>query len=214
MKYIYIPNSISKNKINEKFKNEDEYIEYQFKYRNLLETIILQYIDEKIIIDIMSNIPKCDDTYYNFYHKKTLFKNGYLFLRNNIHVENLNAEELQQLSTLEISFNNEIVDFINKTLLRVIYESDGASCYGVLIDKNIVGPNRLVFELAYDFKKCNIIEQHQAFESFDKIYNYLTQSLEKCKIKFALVRYDMMPNLYFSEDNEVCIMSLIDQYIK
>ena len=44
MKYIYIPDSIREDKIMKTFKSEEEYVGYQFKYRNILETIILQFI--------------------------------------------------------------------------------------------------------------------------------------------------------------------------
>ena len=202
MKYIYIPNSIKEDRIVERFKTENEYVDYQFKYRNLLETIILQSIDENKIASIMTGIPKCDDNNYNFYHKNTLFKNGYLFLRNNIHIENLTDDELKLLKEIQVAYNKECVDLVNKTLFRVINEGEGISCYGDPIPKNMVGPNSLVFELAYnalEFKDAN--QWYQVDNANKKIYDYLKGSLGNAKINVGLVTYNMMSNLYLDEDN-------------
>lgn len=197
----YIDDNYDEKLINSKFKSINEFLSCQLKYRNMLENLILQLIDENEITNLLIGIPKCNDSDYNFYHKDSLFRNGYLFIRNNIHVERLEDTEIEELNNLDIYMKNEVTIFLNKTFLKVMSEESRLYCYGIPLPENIVDSNGLVFELAYDRPEFKDISQvHQVDKAYEIIKDNLKTSLKKyIKLNVELIKYTMMPDLYKDE---------------
>ena len=193
---IYLPNSYNIKKIKETFENMDSFTKYQRKYQRLMGYLLRNLIDIELIDKYMDGIPKCKDSEYNFYHNKEVLNSDYLFLRNNIHVENLNESELKLLN--EISEKDDYIPFLNQTMFRVIGEDNNVSCYGYDLYENMVESYNLIFELAYNMAKFENMEQtKQVNGAYDKIKMELDGKLIKhFRIGISLVKYSMMPDLF------------------
>lgn len=163
MGFQYLPNTYEKNKIDEKQFTDEEFLQYQIKYRNAVQTLLEETLNFKkidsIISSCLSEIPKVEESEYNFYHYKSAFKNQYIFLRNNIHIERLSDEELNELRNY-ILCNTEInKEFINKTITKVLFE-DGDYCFvGIPNDSTKVPSKSIIIEFAYNQKKCTSLKQ-------------------------------------------------------
>jgi len=216
MKYKYIPNSYNENLKAEKFKTEDEFLHCQIIYRTGLERHLKNIIDFKKINEILSigdeKIPVVDDTSYNFYHQFSTFGNSYLFLRNNIHVENLTQNEIEELTT-EDRLNAE---FYNQTLSRVIFEGGNEMFLGVPIDKNLVLSKSLTFEFAYDQKKCQSLEQLNYIENTaKKVFSYIEECAKgKLNLPINFVMYDAIVDYYQPEDLDLKSELVENDFIK
>ena len=138
MEYIFIPNSID---------NKKENFAIQIKYKNEVEKLLSKFIEFSMLDDKIrevSNVFPVDDYEYNFYHKFSVLKSDYIFLRNNIHIENLTPEEQEKIK------NNEISDeFILETIPKVLFEDSGKSFFGKQVLEYLANSKSIVFEIAY-----------------------------------------------------------------
>lgn len=201
MKYTYIPNSYNPELVDSLF-SEDEFVELQKKYRQVLEQIIRKVVDFKQIdkkIKKVLQVPIIEDTDTNFYHKFSSLQSDYIFLRNNIHIENLSSEELQQLKTAEIGD-----DFIFKTLSKVIFEEGDEAFYGVPVLKNAANCKGLVFEFAYDQMQLLEVKELQIIRSMiNEITAYLKKVLQTSfPYPVSVITYNGIPNLFEQEQKE------------
>lgn len=199
MNYIFIPEISNKSDFSDK-----EFLSYQIMYKQHIEKILsliinASFVDQYIINNNLS-IPTVDDDEYNFYHKYSLLGSKYLFLRNNIHIERLNKEELEELK------NNPSSDFFKRTFKTVLFESDNSFTYfGSPLRKNEVKPNSLVFEFAYDLKKATSMKQIKDINNLLLFINkYVSELSQKIGISISLLEYNAIPDLYIStKKNEV-----------
>ena len=83
----------------------------------------------KYINDSKVDIPRIKDKEYNFYHLSSNLNSNYIYLRNNIHIENLTNEEILYL----VNNDNFSDDFIINTYQRVLYEEGDATYFGICI---------------------------------------------------------------------------------
>ena len=177
---IYVPNTYDSASIEMNFYNIEEFVRLQKRYRKALE----EYLDKKVhlrttdkkILSSGLQIPKVEDQSYNFYHQSEVLKSGYLFVRNNIHIERLSAEELRYLK------GNPTIEetFIINTLQRVIFEEGAYTFFGPPMDETEVKCNSVIMEFAYDLAKCKTIDQLLEIEEFiKKIYEELQANFDK-----------------------------------
>ena len=183
----------------------DTFLELQFKYRkgviNYLSSIFnFKSIDEEISkYDV--DIPIVEDTDYNFYHKNSNIGSNYLYLRNNIHIERLNDEELKKL------LNEKITDlsFFKDTFERVLYEDGDMTSYGIYPnDANTKKSKALVFEFAYDQRKLKSVDELLKIRKcYNDVFSFISDKLNENGIESDYLVYECIPELFKKEEKEI-----------
>ena len=180
------------------------FIELQYKYREgflkYLSTIInFGEIDEEISkYDV--EIPTIDDQEYNFYHHDSLIGSNYLYLRNNIHLERLDDEELKRLVSGE-----EDVKYYADTYKKVLYEDGDSISYGIYPDdSNTVKSKAIIFEFAYDQTKTKSIEDLlKTKKCYENIFSIINEKLGENNIETDFLVYKGIPKIFVKEEKEV-----------
>ena len=201
MKYTYIPDTYIKNQINEMKIDNDTFIKYQLKYKESFEKLLLKYINfpniEKFITEFPFSIPVLDDKEYNFYHQSFL-NSKYIFLRNNIHIEKLSNHEIMIIE--DACLNTRVLndDFLLNTYQKVLYENDINIFIGASIPSNLVKGKSIIFEFAYDQKKCQTISEIRKIkENVSKLLKLLENKIsDKLKTNVSTVIYNVIPDIY------------------
>ena len=205
MKYKYIPDSYNYELINEKY-NEEEFIDLQNQYREYLEKLLKSIIDFKDTdakIKQIINVPKINDSEYNFYHKFSTLGSDYIYLRNNFHIEKLNDEELSRLKNNDMDY-----DYLKSTLSKVIFEEGDKAFYGNSILKYLANSKSIVFEFSYDQQQLVDVKELKTIESIiQQISEYLTTNIEKkLNIPVSIIVYDGIHDIYKQEDENQMII--------
>ena len=193
MNYILFPETIPKEKM-----NDDNFQILQTKYRRLIEELLKKYVNFEELdkkIEKVINIPILEDHEYNFYHKYTSLNSNYIYLRNNIHIENLTQEEQQLLES-----NNTGENFIKQTIGRVLFEEGDLSYFGVPISKYLASSKSLVFEFAFDQAKVKQFNDLIIIEQIIKeISDYLINTLNQAtNIPISVITYNGIPDIYYN----------------
>lgn len=206
MKYIYIPNLYNYEKINEKGLSCDKFLDLQIKYKNAFESILSKYINFESIDNYINsfeyNIPILNKQKDNFYSINSILKSNYIYLRNNIHIENLTNEEINYLEN-----NNVDVNFIVNTFKKVLYEpvpSNSSVLYGADRIENIVDGDSIVFEFAFDSKNFVAVHQFVLVKKIkDNLNSFLQESINKIfNTKVTVINDNGLVN-YFSNEKEL-----------
>lgn len=202
MNYIYIPDSFDYNLVHSKF-TDDEFLSLQIKYRAIIEKILKDYIDFEDIDKRINNnvvLPKIEDLDYNFYHKFSSLNSNYLYLRNNIHIENLSMDQIEKLK-------NDKADksFIVSTLGKVLFEDGDMACYGSPRFENIVNCKGFIFEFAYDSFKINSLSDLIKIDKMiEEIKVYLKDVIENIfRLPTSIVVYKSLSNIYSLNENDI-----------
>jgi len=200
MKYKFIPNTIV---FDESLQiTEEEFYSMQIKYKQDLEKILKKIFDfnsvDKMILSSNYEIPPMNDDGNNFYRDSSTLSSDYLYLRNNIHIERLSREELEYIKIRIGNKENLEENFIYKTLDRVIFEDGEKTILGNPISRDIVQSKSIMFEIAYDSKKCKRIEEITFIENYAK---ELLESLRKAiqpviGKEISMHVYDGIPELF------------------
>lgn len=199
MTYKYIPETINSKLYTEKYKDYDSFLQDQILYRQIFEEYLkikvsFEELDKYIEANNIS-IPLIEDKDINFYHKFSHLYSKYLFLRNNIHVEKLNSEEIMELHNLK---NSE--QFILKTYEKVLYEDGDFVFAGVPRDENLVASKSIFFEFAFQFSKLEDIKTLTEIKKIEaKILAFLKTNLDFNQIE--LIEYNGMSKFLFEEND-------------
>lgn len=146
--------------INDDFTNYERLAE---KYKLLFTKYLESKIDFKKYDDKLFNsdldfgvMPK---EYQNEYQKESYLNLKYIYIRNNFYIEKLNVDDIKYLYNIniDINFNQDITDFIERTYRDVIndnykhgkYVEKTTTCYGAFIPDNIVNSNALAICIQY-----------------------------------------------------------------
>ncbi len=200
MSYKYIPETINFKLYTEKYKDYDSFLQDQILYRQIFEEYLrtkvsFEEIDKYIETNNIS-IPLIEDKDINFYHKFSHLGSNYLFLRNNIHVEKLNPEEIIELHNLK---NPE--QFILKTYEKVLYEDGDFVFAGVPMDETLVASKSIFFEFAFQLAKIEDIKTLKEIKKIEtKILAFLKTNLDFNQI--GLIEYNGMSK-YLYVKNEI-----------
>ena len=210
MNYKYMPNSFDEKLKKEKYDDDNKFLIAQIKYKELFEKIIDSFIETDQIDLYISqkniDIPFINDDEYNFYHKYSNLKSKYIYIRNNYHVENLSKEEID-----ELLYSNKLdMNFINKTLNKVIFEEGDESFFGLPTNSSLADSKSIVFEFAYNQKECKSIEQLKDIEGIIKEINQFIENKLKSKIniKISFITYKAIPDIYSIEENNIKSINL------
>ena len=203
--FKYVPDSYNYEKINKIKLTKEEFLNFQIKYRIDFERILKSIIDfnkiDSYIESFAYNIPIIDDEDYNFYRKFSTLGSKYIYIRNNIHIENLSIEEI---NIIDVSIkNNKLLDytFLLATFKKVFYEEGDFSMFGVPISKNIVNSKSLVFEFAYDQLRFMNVSQHKFIDKTkEQLEVLLMKSINKViNTNVSLISYNGIRDVYAVE---------------
>jgi len=199
----YIPDTYNNDEIALKFTNYETFLELQKKYRTALELYLDKLVHlrevESEILKSSLEIPKTNDTEYNFYHQSQVLTSGYLYLRNNIHLERLSKEEIEYLIKADKIDDN----FIAKTIPTVIYEEGERIFVGPPQPETEVLSQSVVIEFSFASARCTSTEQYFAIEVLNKkIFEILKENFQKAKIPLSCITYYKIPD-YFLDDKKV-----------
>ena len=199
MKYEYVPNTIRYEKLNMSYNN---YLEAQILYKKGFEKILSSIYDFSNIDDFINNsnlkIPVVYDNNTNFYRNFSSLNSKYIYLRNNIHIENLTIDELNYMNDCLINKIEMDEKFLLNTFSKVLFEGD----FNIKINKNsnndFVYGNSLIFELAYDAKKCEMLDEVVFLEkNKDMLYHMFSDLISsKLNVNVELHLYDAIPELF------------------
>lgn len=202
MKYKFYPNTYDYSKI--KVIGEKEFLSLMIKYRNDFELFLSRIINFKsidaFIYSLGGSIPAVNDIEYNFYHKYSSLGSNYIFLRNNIHIENLSDEEINVIRSA--IYNKKVLDneFLMNTYKRVLYEDGDYTMFGIPMKKNMVPSKAVVFELSYDQKKLTQVSQLKVIDKAkEMVDNFIKEEIKKrLDTDIYLLVYNAIPDIYNS----------------
>jgi hypothetical protein len=195
----YIPDTY----IKDSRVDNDTFLELQYKYREgflkYLSTIInFGTIDEEIKkYDV--DIPVLDDQDCNFYHCNSPLGSNYLYLRNNIHLERLDDEELKHLAKGE-----EDINYYVDTYQKVLYEDGDLTSYGIYPnDMNTVKSKALIFEFAYDQTQTKSVDDLlKTKKCYEDIFSFINDKLSEKNIDVDFLVYQGIPRMFAKEEKE------------
>ena len=183
---------------------------FQIKYKQDFEKMLCKIfafslVDEHFNVSSI-DIPKIKKD-GNFYFENSILPSEYIYLRNNIYIERLSVEDLAYLK--DCLYKNETLnmEFLKRTFRTVLFEEENTLIIGSSKEENIVNGKSLIFELAYDQKKFVDIIQLNLVKSFiPSLKAQLEVTFKKqLECDISLHEYNCIPNLYFSEDNNLKI---------
>ncbi|MBR3897759.1 MAG: hypothetical protein IKJ43_00575 [Bacilli bacterium] len=200
MDFKFVPDTYDRSLINN-LNLSSNFNNLQLLYKKAFEKyygdMIKAYTIDKYIKDNNLFVPSIDDSEYNFYHKDSSLGSNYLFLRNNIHIERLNVEEIRELS------NNPSKEFIDKTFKNVLFESDEniSTFFGTANDQTRVLANSLVFEFSYDMKKLESLEQLKQIEELINRVRYFVENEipKQMGVNTSFIEYKAIPDLFIEK---------------
>ena len=190
----YVPDTIDLKKIIEKFKTENIYNDYQIKYKNCIEEVVNAYVDFASVNEIINScgiqLKTIGDYDYNIYHKHSLLECEYIFIRNNIHVENLSEADLNVLKSNSI---NE--EYIKKTLNTVIHEDETFLPYGD-DPNNLKFTGGLIFEFAYDSTDLSNDDRAKVADYIKQVFVKINEGMKELSIVSNYTIYDKDPDYF------------------
>lgn len=198
----YIPDTCK----NDTRVDDELYSILQIQYRNGFIKYLSKYINFDEINDMINeldNIPVVNDMHYNFYHMNSLLDNKYLYLRNNIHIEKLSDDDLNLLDNIDF-LDTVSDDYFKRTYESVLFEDGENISYEEYPNEtNIKKSKSIVFEFAYDQKKCESIEQLKNIRKLiDMIFRKIQVALEKENINCDFLVYNAIPEIFSLEELE------------
>lgn len=122
------------NSLNENDKNN--YLKLYSLYNELLYCFLIKKLELKKYDDMISNsfvgFTKVEEKDMDIYQYLSSNYLRFLYIRNNIYIERLTSEEINKLLSFSNNYNSEeVLDFINNTYKKVMFESpDGTTMYG------------------------------------------------------------------------------------
>ena len=202
MNYEFIPNKVMIN--NEILKNnKDEFLKLQIRYKQAFEGLLKKIVNfEDFDTWIKCNInelPTVDDKKVNFYRKFSILNSEYIYLRNNIHIERLSINELNELK------NSISEEFLLRTYKKVLFEDGNYTFIGYVTDEDMVMSKSIVFEVAFDAKKCDTLEEINFFKNYnEQIYEIIAKPVkDRLNCDVSIHRYSAIPELFIDESKQI-----------
>ncbi len=190
----YFPDTIDSAIVRKAFGTEDNYNDLQVKYRNCLEELFNSIIDFTKINEKIKNsgiaFKEIDDDTYNIYHKDSKLNCPYIFIRNNMHIENLSSIEINALK------NNKLYEsFITDTIEKVLKEPEDFLAYGPN-KEDLKFTDGIIFEFAYDSNDLSEEEKAKAKKLIDEIFKILASAMEESSFVTNFIIYDKNPDYF------------------
>ena len=186
-----------------------EYLNLYNTYNNLLIQFLMQ---EYSLINVDNELLKRKEEFKEVpYERKDLYQKSsegylkYFYLRNNIYIERLSAEEREYLYKVYLSGNftldKDRKEFVERTYLKVILENPNSNNlninYGPDNGKFIKPSNAIVIGVRYDdfdnlSNKKNILETYgNSTSQLQILTNFLEYKIrQQSSIPFYVIKYD------------------------
>lgn len=206
--YKYIPDSYNYELLNSANISLDSALTLQIKYRNDFEKLLLNIIDFKSVDDYIKSynfqIPAIEDLDYNFYHKFSILGSAFVFLRNNIHIENLSEKELEVIRDAIANDTDLSFSFLNDTFRKVLFENAKNVMFGIPLKENIVSGNSIVFEFAYKQRSFTSVKQYDFVKKIvPVIHKSIENSIKKIlNVDVSFIQYNGITNIYLNNNAE------------
>jgi hypothetical protein len=179
--YDYVPNSYDIDKMKEKNIDFDFLLKLQLKYKSSFDAMLnsminFANIDKYINSDIAIPVLNTNETeFYKFYSK---INSKYIYLRNNIHIENLSLEDIETIKSAIFDDSNLSENFLRQTFTRVLFEDGDFSFFGPATDEFLKSSKSIVLGFAFDKKDLKIKDRALVYSFTDRILNSLRKVLE------------------------------------
>ena len=182
--------------------SQNNYLRLYSIYNDLLIQYLIKKYDLKAYDDMLKksnknfiNVDTLDMDLYQYASSEYL---SFLYLRNNINLENLTKEEIQFLNNItNTSLTNEYEEFIENTYKKVILSNKGYTMYGPDNSKYLKDSNSIIIGLRHKGIDLNSNNEEE-INTFMKQSNYLKlfipelerQLNERNKDKFNVIEYN------------------------
>lgn len=211
MYFKYVPNTIDYKLVGISY---DDFLNLQIFYKSNFERLLNSLYNFNLIDNYINqncnNLPVIDDADYNFYKKFSTLGSKYIYLRNNIHIERLDAKDLEYLCKNFAQKTNLDANFIINTYKKVLFENGQFTFFGNAYDGNLVKCESIIFEFAFDSKKCKTVEQVTfAHYNLNNILNLFKNIIiSKMNVDVSIHLYDGIPDEYKSTDSSIDFNSI------
>lgn len=158
-------------------ESQDNYLRLYSVYSDLLIQYLIKKYDLKAYDEMLKTsskrFVKVDTENMDLYQYTSSEYLDFLYLRNNIYIENLNEEEIIYLNKITDSrLNDEFEKFIESTYRKVIFPNKGYTMYGPDNSKYLKSTNSLIIGLRHKGLDLNN-DNEEEIEMFMKQNNYL-----------------------------------------
>lgn len=157
--------------------SQNNYLRLYSVYSDLLIQYLIKKYDLKAYDEMLKTsskrFVKVDTENMDLYQYTSSEYLDFLYLRNNIYIENLNEEEIMYLNKITDSrLNDEFEKFIENTYRKVIFTNKGYTMYGPDNSKYLKSTNSLIIGLRHKGLDLNN-DNEEEIEMFMKQNNYL-----------------------------------------
>lgn len=157
--------------------SQNNYLRLYSVYSDLLIQYLIKKYDLKAYDEMLKTsskrFVKVDTENMDLYQYTSSEYLDFIYLRNNIYIENLNEEEIMYLNKITDSrLNDEFEKFIENTYRKVIFTNKGYTMYGPDNSKYLKSTNSLIIGLRHKGLDLNN-DNEEEIEIFMKQNNYL-----------------------------------------
>ena len=157
--------------------SQNNYLRLYSVYSDLLIQYLIKKYDLKAYDEMLKTsskrFVKVDTENMDLYQYTSSEYLDFIYLRNNICIENLNEEEIMYLNKITDSrLNDEFEKFIENTYRKVIFTNKGYTMYGPDNSKYLKSTNSLIIGLRHKGLDLNN-DNEEEIEIFMKQNNYL-----------------------------------------
>jgi len=209
------PNAINYDLLKEKGLGDTEPNERYFKlvnnYKSIFETYLkdilpLEQIDKNMKESKLKFMPIKEEN-MDYYQITSTMGLSYIYLRNDLHVEKLNTEDLDYLENIT-SLDDESKNFISRTYKKVInpYNESQTIFYGPENGKFLCDSNDIVIGIRYDEFDSELEDSE-----FEKNFIEQLKLINQVSTVLEIYGSDVLGSLKCIQYNEMSIMQLYNK---
>lgn len=181
------------------YKDKRRFLIMYLEYRKLFTEYIIEKLElKKYDCKIKKSIYKflkIENINMDFYQQFCSKNLEYIYIRNNIYIENLNIDESnfleQRIKIGKINMDRELYNFIEKTYKKVIFAdllNNGEVCmtfYGPKTSEFCASNDALIIGLRYDEFKMNGMNDDEWNMNHDNQIQFLYQIFQEMENEFS-----------------------------
>lgn len=201
------------------FKIDDDNSEY-FKLLNNYKKLFESYLKDKLPLQLIDDNMKSSDLKFvpvkeedmDFYQISSTMGLNYIYLRNNLYIENLSKEDLEIFYTLE-TFDDKAKEFIKRTYLTVInpYDEKRIIFYGPENSKHLCDSTDVVLGIRYNEFEINGMSDEEFQKNFLEQLRLISQVSTLLEIASP---NELGSNVKVIQYNELSIMKKYNANVK
>lgn len=168
------------------------------KYHSLMTLYFIKCINLKEIDNLFLNSPlgfkKVSEDDMDVYQYLSSDYLNYFYIRNNLNLENLNEEELNFLKNKnDENFDNNTINFLNSTILKVINDNKKEELYSNVDNPNyIFETNKVIIGFRYDEFAVTTMEDDEWNELNEKQNEYIDKVIKEYQEKINNSNYPVV----------------------